>query len=140
MDLFAQAPCSPQRNALSPLHGSRYAMGENAREAGKTGAHGTHRSRAVFCIVGDGPRPRREFYGFPQTDFGKLWLGPRPGGLGLFADLACGGTDGAAGWPAVRPLGSTHRLFARDVSARCGVPDRGACATSLAIPAEHRAV
>ena len=67
-------------------------------------------------------------------------LGPRPGGLGLFADLARGRTDGAAGRPAVRPLRAAHGLLARAVAARRRIPVRLARATPLAIPALDRAM
>ena len=77
-----------------------------------------------FALALARPRPRRELYGFPETDRGEFRLGPRPGGLGLFADLARGRTDGAAGRPAVRPLRPAHRLFARAAAARRRVPGR----------------
>ena len=60
------------------------------------------------------------------------------GGLGLFAVRARRRTGGSAGRPAVRPLGATHRLFARTVSAGRGVPGRRPCPASLAIPAQPR--
>ena len=114
--------------------------GRRVDEAAKTGARRAQRAGAVLCAVGGRPRPRREFYGFPETDRGEFRLGPRRGGLGLFADLAGGRTDGAAGRPAVRPLRAAHRLFARAVAARRRVPDRLARAGALAVPALDRAM
>ena len=62
------------------------------------------------------------------------------GGLGLFADLARGRADGAAGRPAVRPLRPAHGLFARAAPARRRVPGRLAGADALAVPVEHRSL
>ena len=92
-----------------------------------------------FTLALDRPRPRRELYGFPETDRGEFRLGPRPGGLGLFADLAGGRADGAGGRPAVRPLRPPHRLFAGTAAARRRVPVGVAGASAVAIPVEHQA-
>ena len=67
---------------------------ETLDEAAQAGARGAQRAGAVLCAVGARPRPRRELYGLPEADLGKFRLGPRPGGLGLFADLR---------WPADWP-------------------------------------
>ena len=114
--------------------------GDALDEAAKAGAHRTQRAGAVLRAGGGRPRPRRELYGFPETDRGEFCLGPRRSGLGLFADLARGRADGAAGRPAVRPLRTAPRLFARAAAARRLVPGRLARAGAVAIPALDRTV
>ena len=119
-------------------HGSNVAAGGDAGAAASAGAHGAGRARAVLCAFGARPRPRRKLYGLPQTDFGEFWLGPRPGGLGLLADLAGRRPHRAGGRPRLRPLGPARGVFIRRFPAGRGVPDRGLRTASLAIPAHHR--
>src|SRR5260370_26137727 len=116
-----------------PGRGSRIAAAE-------IGARGTQRAGAVLCVVGARPRSRREFYRLPKTNLGEFWLGPRPGGLGLFAERAGRRGGGAAGGPAVRPRRRPHRLCAGTVIAWRGVPDRRLRAASLAVPVKPRPV
>ena len=49
-----------------------------AGEAAEAGARRAQRAGAVLCAVGARPRPRREFYGLPQADLGRVSAGTAP--------------------------------------------------------------
>src|ERR1700712_1306464 len=50
------------------------------------------------------------------------------------------GWDRTADRPAVRPFRATHGLCARGRPARRRIPVRVACASAVAVPAQHRAL
>ena len=103
-------------------------------------ARGAWRARAVFCTLGDRPRPRRKLHGFPKTHFREFRLGPRASRLGLFAGSTRGRIGIAFDRPAVRPLGSPRGLCARHAAARRRLPDRGLFAATVAVSAQPRPV
>src|SRR5205807_8840128 len=124
-------------NALPASYGQQDARGRCVSQAAQAGACGAQRAGALLYAGAYRPRPRRELYGFPETDLGEFRLGPRPGGLGLFADMAGRWADGAGGRAAVRSLWPAHRLFAGTVAARRRVPGGVAGASAVAIPVER---
>ena len=106
---FVFEACREQRKRAPCSAWIKRRQREEATDEGvETGAHRAQRAGAVLRAADGRPRPRRQLYGFPEADLGELSLGPRRGGLGLFADLARRRTDGAAGRPAVRPLRAAH--------------------------------
>src|SRR5260370_39131326 len=100
----------------------------------EAGACGAQRASAVFGAKGARARIGREFYRVLQADLGELWVGPRPGRLGLFAVRARRRLGGAAGRPAVRPLRAPPRLFAWTAAAWRRVFGRGLFRAALAVP------
>ena len=125
-------------NALPASDGQQDARGRSARQSAEVGAHCAQRTGAVLCAGAARPRPLRQLYGFPQTDLREFRLGPRAGGLGLFADLAGRRADGAGHRPAVRPLRPPHSVFAWAVSDRRRIPGGLVGAGVVAIAIEHR--
>src|SRR5207237_1660235 len=123
--------------ALTAAYGYQDGTEMCVSQGAQDGACGAQCAGALLYAGAYRPRSRRELYGFPQTDLGELRLGPRPGGLGLFADLAGRRADGAGGRAAVRSLWPAHRLFAGTAAARRRVPGGVAGKSAVAIPVER---
>src|SRR5205823_13347801 len=90
----------------------------------ETGASSVQRAGAVFYAFGARPRPRRKFFGLPEANFRKLWLGSRSSGFGVLAQRACGRPRGASDRATVRSLGTENRLFGWAAVARRRIPHR----------------
>ena len=96
-----------RRNALPCLHGSEYASREtsaNAEKPLKPARVALNVLALCFALSVLGRGLGESFTVFLKPISESFGWDRAAGGLGLFADLAGGRTDGAAGRPAVRPL------------------------------------